>query len=216
MHSLYKSPNIDNGYDVSDYYTINPEFGTLADFEQLVREMHRRGLKLQMELVSNHSSDEHPWLQESRKSRDNPYRNYYFWRPPKDGGPPNDWTSLFGGSAWQFDTATGEYYLHYFNKKQADLNWDNPKLRQEIYEIERFWLGKGADGFRMDVITLISKDPTFANLGPRGIAQYEGGPHEHEYLQEMNREVLFGQGCLLSLALGRQGPPRSVARIESR
>lgn len=204
--SLYRSPNVDNGYDVSDYYSINPEFGTMADFDQLVREMHERGLKLQMELVSNHSSDEHPWFQESRKSRDNPYRDYYFWRPPKNGGPPNDWQSLFGGSAWQFDPATNEYYLHYFNKKQVDLNWDNPKLREEIYKIERFWLDKGVDGFRMDVITLISKDPTFRNLGPRGIAGYEGGPHEHEYLQEMNREVLshydistVGEGAFVSI-----------------
>lgn len=190
IYSLYPSPNVDYGYDVSNYENINPELGTMADFEQLVKQMHKRGLKLQMELVSNHTSDEHPWFQASRKSKDNPYREYYFWRPPRDGGPPNNWPSLFGGSAWEVDAATGEYYLHYFNKKQVDLNWDNPKVRQEIYNIERFWLNKGVDGFRMDVITLVSKDPTFSDLGPRGLAGFEGGPHEHQYLQEMNREVL--------------------------
>lgn len=193
--SLYPSPNVDNGYDVSDYYSINPEFGTMADFDRLVSELHRRGIKLQMEMVSNHSSTENPWFVESRKSRNNPYRDYYFWRPGKLAGPPNDWPSLFGGSAWQLDNTTSEYYLHYFDYRQADLNWDNPKLRQEIYKIERFWLDKGVDGFRLDVITLISKQPTSSPLGPRGISGYEGGPHEHEYLQEMNREVFSRYDC---------------------
>lgn len=179
--SVYKSPNVDNSYNVSDYYAINPEFGTMADFERLVAEMHKRGIKLQMELVSNHSSDENPWFVESRKSKDNPYRDYYIWRPGKNGGPPNDGPSLFGGSAWELDSATGEYYLRYFNKKQPDLNWDNPKLRQEVFKIQRFWLDKGADGFRMDVIPLISKDPTFGPLPNGDVAHYEGGPHVHEY-----------------------------------
>ena len=195
LYSVYKSPNVDNGYDVSDYYSVNPEFGSMADFERLVTEMHKRGLKLQMELVSNHSSDENSWFVESRKSKDNPYRDYYIWRAGKNGGPPNDWPSLFGGSAWEFDKTTGEYYLHYFNKKQPDLNWDHPKLRQEIYKVENFWLGKGVDGFRMDVITLISKDSSFGPLPGGNVAHYEGGPHEHEYLQEMNREVMSHCDC---------------------
>jgi len=193
--SVYSSPNVDNGYDVSDYYSINPEFGTMADFERLVREMHKRGIKLQMEMVSNHSSTEHPWFVESKKSKDNPYRDYYFWRPAKNDGPPNDWLSLFGGSAWQLDPQTDEYYLHYFDPRQADLNWDNQKLREEIFKIERFWLDKGIDGFRLDVITLVSKQPTSSPMGSRGIAGYEAGPHEHQYLQEMNREAFSHYDC---------------------
>lgn len=190
LYSAYQSPDVDNGYDVSDYYAIDPRYGTMVDFDELLKQTHERGMKLQMELVVNHSSDQNPWFQQSRTSKTNPYRDYYIWRPPNHGGPPNDWQALTGGSAWEFDAATGEYYLHYFNKKQPDLNWDNPRLRQEIYKMMRFWLDKGVDGLRMDVIPLISKDPTYGPLGPRGIVGYENGPHLHEYLQEMNREVM--------------------------
>ena len=206
LYSAYRSPDVDNGYDVSDYYSIDPRYGTMADFDEMLRQMHRRGLKLQMELVVNHSSDQNRWFQESRKSKDNPYRHYYIWQPGKNGGPPNDWPALTGGSAWELDPTTGEYYLHLFDKRQPDLNWDYPPLRQEIYRVMRFWLDKGVDGFRMDVIPLISKDQTFAPLGPRGVAAYEGGRHVHEYLQEMNREVLshydvatVGEGAFIEI-----------------
>jgi oligo-1,6-glucosidase len=206
MYSAYQSPDVDNGYDVSDYYSIDPRYGTMADFDELLKQIHKRGMKLQMELVVNHSSDRNKWFQESRKSKDNPYRRYYIWMPGKNGGPPNDWTALTGGSAWEYDPQTKEYYLHYFNKRQPDLNWDYPPLRQEIYKMMRFWLDKGVDGFRMDVIPLISKDSKFSNLGPRGVSGYEGGPHLHEYLQEMNREVLshyniatVGEGAFIDI-----------------
>ena len=153
LSPIYKSPNDDNGYDISDYYDIMEEFGTMADFDEMLEEIHKRGMKLVMDLVVNHSSDEHFWFQESRKSKDNPYRDYYIWKPEK----PNNWLSFFSGSAWQKDEATDEYYLHLFTKKQPDLNWENPKVRHEVYSLMRFWLDKGIDGFRMDVIPLISK-----------------------------------------------------------
>lgn len=146
LSPVYKSPNDDNGYDISDYREIMDDFGTMADWELLLKEMHDRGLKLIMDLVVNHSSDEHQWFVESRKSKDNPYRDYYIWRPGKDGKEPNNWQSTFSGSAWQFDENTGEYYLHIFSKKQPDLNWENSKLRQEVYDMMKFWLDKGIDG----------------------------------------------------------------------
>jgi oligo-1,6-glucosidase len=197
LSPVYKSPNDDNGYDISDYRDIMDEFGTMADWEMLLDEMHKRGIKLIMDLVVNHSSDEHAWFMESRKSKDNPYRDYYIWREGKDGKEPNNWESVFSGSAWEYDEATGEYFLHLFSKKQPDLNWENPKLRREVYDMMRFWLDKGIDGFRMDVINFISKvsDLPDAELpeGKRyapGGEYFINGPRIHEFLQEMNKETV--------------------------
>jgi oligo-1,6-glucosidase len=197
LSPVYKSPNDDNGYDISDYREIMDDFGTMADWELLLKEMHDRGLKLIMDLVVNHSSDEHQWFVESKKSKDNPYRDYYIWRPGKDGKEPNNWKSTFSGSAWQFDENTGEYYLHIFSKKQPDLNWENPKLRQEVYDMMKFWLDKGIDGFRMDVINFISKVDGLPDApNPEGKKYVSGsryfmnGPKIHDYLQEMHREAL--------------------------
>lgn len=189
LSPIFQSPNADNGYDISDYEAIMPEFGTMAEFDDLLTETHRRGLKLILDLVVNHSSDEHRWFQESRKSKDNPYRDYYIWRKPS----PNNWQSFFSGPAWKFDETTGEYYLHLFAEKQPDLNWENPRLRQEIYRMMRFWLDKGVDGFRMDVIPFLSKDQDFPDY-PEGrfgdLTIHANGPRIHEFLQEMHREVL--------------------------
>jgi oligo-1,6-glucosidase len=197
LSPVYKSPNDDNGYDISDYREIMDEFGTMEDWEEMLEEMHKRGIKLVMDLVVNHTSDEHPWFIESRKSKDNPYRDYYIWRPGKNGKEPNNWESNFGGSAWEYDETTGEYYLHLFSKKQPDLNWENPKVRREVYDIMKFWLDKGVDGFRMDVINMISKVPELPDGEPQkgkkyasGSQYYMNGPRVHEFLQEMNREVL--------------------------
>nr|WP_144923637.1 alpha-glucosidase [Paenibacillus bovis] len=195
LSPVYKSPNDDNGYDISDYKSIMDEFGTMEDMDELISEMHRRGMKLMMDLVVNHSSDEHHWFMESRKSKDNPYRDYYIWKPGKDGNEPNNWTSFFSGSAWQYDEETDEYYLHLFSKKQPDLNWENPRLRKEVYDMMKWWLDKGIDGFRMDVINLISKADGLPSTskGPAydwGGEFFMNGPRVHQYLQEMNREVL--------------------------
>lgn len=192
---IYQSPNDDNGYDISDYREIMTEFGNMNDFDELLEGVHERGMKLILDLVPNHTSDEHHWFQESRKSVDNPYRDYYVWKNGQNGCPPNNWTSFFSGSAWQQDDATDDYYLHLFTKKQPDLNWENPKVRQEIYQVIQYWFDKGIDGFRMDVISLISKDLAFpdaisADLGETIKNQYANGPRVHEFLQEMNREVL--------------------------
>ena len=195
LNPIYGSPNDDNGYDISDYEAIMKEFGTMKDFDALLKGMHDRKIKLVMDLVVNHSSDEHKWFRESRKSRDNPYRNYYHWWPAEKGKPA-DRFSFFdvNGSAWKYDSLTNAYYLHYFSQKQPDLNWENPKLRKEIYDMMNFWFRKGVDGFRMDVIPIISKDTTFPELPARYhgdyVAYYADGPHIHEYLQEMNREAL--------------------------
>jgi oligo-1,6-glucosidase len=190
----YDSPNADNGYDIRDYRKVMTEFGTMADFDELLRTVKQRHMRLVLDLVVNHTSDEHQWFVESRKSKDNPYRSYYIWRPAKNSKEPNNWTSFFSGSAWKLDPATGEYYLHLFAQKQPDLNWDNPKVRQEVYDLMKFWLDKGVDGFRMDVIPFVSKDQTFPDLPANAQAHpeyvYAAGPHMHEYLQEMNREVL--------------------------
>ena len=192
---MYPSPNADNGYDVSDYCAIMETFGTMADFDRLLGELHDRDMKLILDLVANHTSDEHRWFEQSRQSTDNPYRDYYFWRPPADdGGPPNEWQSLFGGPAWTLDERTGEYYLHLFHEKQPDLNWENPDVRAEMYDVMRFWLDKGVDGFRMDVIPFISKDLPFKPLPDdfdgNFAALYANGPRVHEFLQEMHDEVL--------------------------
>lgn len=191
---VYASPNDDNGYDISDYYGINPEFGTMADFDLLLDEVHNKGMKLIMDLVVNHSSDEHVWFQEARKDISNPKRDFYTWKKGQHGHPPNNWQSFFGGSAWEYNPATDDCYLHLFTKKQPDLNWENPNLRKEIYKMMRFWLDKGIDGFRMDVISLISKkgfdDTQHAEFTDTIAFDYANGPRVHEFLQEMNREVL--------------------------
>lgn len=194
---FYQSPGKDNGYDISDYQAIAPEFGTLADFDELLAQIHRYGMKLVIDLVVNHTSDQHPWFRESRKSRDNPYRDYYIWRDSSAGGPPNNWGASFSGSCWKLDETTGQYYLHTFGEFQPDLNWDNPKVRREIYRMMCWWCDRGVDGFRMDVISMISKTPDMPD-GPQKPGSIYGsfspyvvnGPHVHEYLQEMNREVL--------------------------
>jgi oligo-1,6-glucosidase len=196
LSPVYKSPNDDNGYDVSDYQDIMDEFGTMADWEHLIQEMHEREMKLMMDLVVNHSSDEHHWFLEAKKSKDNPYRNYYIWRKGKEGKEPTNWESFFSGSAWEYDQTTDEYFLHLFSKKQPDLNWENPKLRQEVYDMMNWWIDKGVDGFRMDVINLISKAgyqdaPNVEGKKYASGAEYFfNGPKIHEYLQEMNKEVL--------------------------
>ena len=198
LSPVYQSPNADNGYDISDYRAIMKDFGTMEDFERLLCEAHKRGLRIVMDLVVNHTSDEHAWFRESRKSENNPYRDYYIWKKGKDSKPPNNWGSWFYGSAWEFDQQTDSHYLHIFSKKQPDLNWENPKVRREIYDMMTWWLEKGVDGFRMDVISLISKNQRFPDgqvtgaYGEYGdLTPYcENGPRVHEYLQEMNREVL--------------------------
>ncbi len=196
LSPIYQSPNDDNGYDISDYYQVLPEFGSMEDFEEMLDKMHEAGIKLLMDLVVNHSSDEHLWFQESRKAKDNPFRDYYIWKAPgPDGGPPNNWKSFFSGSAWEYDPLTEEYFLHLYTKRQPDLNWENPTVREEIYRLMRFWLDKGIDGFRMDVIPLISKDPSFADkdwsqIGADYGVAYANGPRVHEFLQEMNQKVL--------------------------
>ena len=201
LSPCYKSPNADNGYDIADYRDIMDEFGTLDDWKEMIAGMHSRGIRLVMDLVVNHTSDEHVWFKESRRSVDNPYRDYYIWRKGrgKDGKrPPNNWTSRFGGSAWEYDEITAEWYLHLFNKKQPDLNWDNPKVRQEVADICRYWLDLGVDGFRCDVITYISKhvlsDGTLPNgkFNPItcGDEHFTHGPNIHKYLYELNTNVL--------------------------
>lgn len=194
LSPVYKSPNDDNGYDISDYQAIMDEFGTLADWEQLLAGLHERGMKLIMDLVVNHTSDEHPWFIASRASKDSPYRNYYWWRPGRDGREPNNWSSVFGGSAWGHSEETGEYYLHLFSRRQPDLNWENPELRDEIYRMMKWWLDKGIDGFRMDVINFISKVPELPHAGHEQYAwggdYFMNGPRIHEFLQEMNEKVL--------------------------
>lgn len=189
LSPVYKSPNDDNGYDISDYRAIMAEFGTMADFDAMLAQAHRRGLKIVMDLVVNHTSDEHAWFVESRKARDNPYRDYYIWHDPVEGHAPTPVQSCFSGSAWQYSPETGQYYLHMFSKKQPDLNWDNPKVRGEVFDMMNWWCQKGIDGFRMDVISMISKPSAFF-LPENGQYDTTNGPHVHEYLQQMNREVL--------------------------
>ena len=187
LNPVYQSPNDDNGYDISDYRAIMDDFGTMDDLEELMELLHERDIKLIMDLVLNHSSDEHQWFKESRKSKDNPYRDYYIWKDGKNGGPPNNWKSFFGGSTWKYDEQTEQYYLHLFSPKQPDLNWENQKVREEIYDMINWWLKKGVDGFRLDVINLISKDQSFPD-GSDDLAGHEyfaNGPRVHEFVQEM-------------------------------
>lgn len=191
LSPVYKSPNDDNGYDISDYQNIMDEFGTMKDFDELLRECHKRNIKIMMDLVVNHTSDEHSWFMESKKSKDNEYRDYYVWKEGTNGQPPNNWGSVFSGPAWQYDEETQMYYLHLFSKKQPDLNWENPKLRNEIYSMMKWWLDKGVDGFRMDVINFISKDQNFPNGENGDFGPYAmNGPRIHEFLKEMKQMVL--------------------------
>ena len=207
LSPVYESPNDDNGYDISDYRAIMGEFGTMADFDTMLAGMHARGIKLVMDLVVNHTSDEHAWFREARTSRDNPYHDYYIWREGKGGKEPNNWEAAFSGSAWQWNEATQEYFLHMFSKKQPDLNWENPKVRAEVYEMMHFWFKKGVDGFRMDVITMISK--TYAADGSLpdapivrpgflqpGFQLVTNGPRLLEFLAEMKTEVLSKYDCM--------------------
>lgn len=189
---IYESPNDDNGYDISDYQKIMELYGTMDDFEELLNQAHKKGLKIVMDLVVNHTSDEHPWFVESKKSTTNPYRDYYIWRDGKDGKEPNNWTNCFLGSAWEYDNDSNQYYLHMFSKKQPDLNWENPTVRKEVYQLMKYWLDKGIDGFRMDVISLISKDDEalYQDSDIKGHTVCANGPHVHDYLKEMHKEVL--------------------------
>ncbi len=210
LSPIYRSPQDDNGYDISDYQDIDPVFGTLADLDELIAALHARGMKLLMDLVVNHTSDEHPWFTESRSGPDSPKRDWYWWRPPRDGmapgqpgAEPTNWHSFFSGSTWELDEASGEYYLHLFSRKQPDLNWENPEVRQAVYAMMRWWLDRGVDGFRMDVINLISKDtslpdgPVVAGVWGDGTAHYTDGPRVHEFLHEMHREVFEGRAHAL-------------------
>jgi len=207
MSPVYASPMDDNGYDISDYTDVDPLFGTLADLDELIAELHARGMKLVMDLVVNHTSDEHPWFTESRSSRDNPKRDWYWWRdarpgsmPGTPGAEPTNWESHFSGPAWTWDESTGQYYLHIFSRRQPDLNWENPEVRQAVYAMMRWWLDRGVDGFRMDVINMISKDTSLPDTQPRpgslygpGDQHFTNGPRNHEFLQEMYREVFAGR-----------------------
>jgi oligo-1,6-glucosidase len=195
LSPIYKSPNDDNGYDISDYYDIHPEFGTMADFDELLAGLHSRGMKLIMDLVVNHTSDEHEWFQDAKRSKDSKYRDYYIWKDGKDGKEPNNWPSFFGGSAWKYNEATDDYYLHLFTEKQPDLNWENPAVRDSICDILKFWLDKGINGFRMDVIPLISKRLEFADAQYDMLNEiiehvYSNGPKVHTYINEMYERVL--------------------------
>lgn len=196
LSPVYQSPNDDNGYDISDYKAIMKDFGTMEDYERMLAAAHERGIRIVMDLVVNHTSDEHAWFVESRKSADNPYRDYYIWREGKDGQAPNNWGSCFGGPAWEYDSRTQMYYLHLFSKKQPDLNWDNEKVREDVFEMMDWWCQKGIDGFRMDVISMISKTPGLPDgkVGENGYGDFgpyvHNGPHVHGYLQEMNQKVL--------------------------
>lgn len=196
LSPVYQSPNVDNGYDISDYQGIMEEFGTMEDYDRMLNHAHELGIKIVMDLVVNHTSDQHPWFVESRKSKDNPYHDYYLWRDGRDGKEPNNWGAVFGGSAWEYEEDKEMYYLHLFAKEQPDLNWDNPQVRKEVFDMMTWWCDKGIDGFRMDVISMISKAPEMPD-GPVGKSGYGdfgpscvNGPHEHEYLQEMNKTVL--------------------------
>lgn len=195
MSPVYKSPNDDNGYDISDYQDIMDDFGTMDDFDRVLKKAHSLNIKIMMDLVVNHTSDEHKWFIESKKSKDNPYHDYYMWADPdKNGNPPNRWESCFSGSAWEYVESVGQFYLHSFSRKQPDLNWDNPKVREEVFKMMTWWCDKGIDGFRMDVISMISKYPGLPD-GPENGNGYTGntscdGPNIHKYLREMNKKVL--------------------------
>ncbi|HHQ4713664.1 TPA: alpha,alpha-phosphotrehalase [Aeromonas veronii] len=194
---VYVSPQVDNGYDIADYYAIDPAYGTMADFEALLAAAHARDIRIVMDIVVNHTSTEHAWFKSALGNKNSPYRDYYIWRDPVDGGVPNNWQSKFGGSAWELDPATGQYYLHLFAREQADLNWENPLVRAEVKNIIYFWAKKGVDGFRLDVINLISKDQMFPNdeIGD-GRRFYTDGPRIHEFLQDVSRDVFAPVGAM--------------------
>ncbi|PPK93818.1 oligo-1,6-glucosidase [Kineococcus xinjiangensis] len=231
LSPVYPSPQDDNGYDISDYQGIDPAFGTLEQFDELLAQVHRRGMKLVMDLVVNHTSDEHPWFVESRSSKDNPKRDWYWWRPARPGmepgqpgAEPTNWHSFFSGPTWELDEASGEYYLHLFARKQPDLNWENPEVRRAVHAMMRWWLDRGVDGFRMDVINLVSKDvDADGNLhdGPPlpgtpygdGSASYMNGPRIHEFLQEMHREVFAGRDAQLLTVGEMPGVTLEEARL---
>ncbi|GAP02556.1 oligo-1,6-glucosidase [Fructobacillus pseudoficulneus] len=197
LNPIYQSPDKDNGYDISDYDAINPDFGTMADFDSLLAAAHARGIKIVMDLVVNHSSDQHQWFIESRSGKDNPKRDFYIWRDPIDGHEPNNWSSFFSGSAWKYDEASGQYYLHLFVDGQPDLNWENEELREQVYQMMNRWVDKGIDGFRMDVISMISKPDGLPDAPlPEGntyaipVSLTANGPRVHDYLKEMRQKVL--------------------------
>lgn len=194
---VYVSPQVDNGYDIADYLAIDPAYGTMADFEALLAAAHARDIRIVMDIVVNHTSTEHAWFKSALGDKNSPYRDYYIWRDPVDGGVPNNWQSKFGGSAWELDKATGQYYLHLFAREQADLNWENPAVRAEVKNIIHFWAKKGVDGFRLDVINLISKDQAFPNdeIGD-GRRFYTDGPRIHEFLQDVSRDVFAPVGAM--------------------
>ncbi|MFV8368423.1 glycoside hydrolase family 13 protein [Flavobacterium sp. LB2R40] len=214
LNPIYTSPNDDNGYDISNYREILKDFGTMEDFDLLLKEMHKRNLKLIMDLVVNHSSDEHEWFKQSRSSRNNKYRDYYHWWPAEKGKPPYRWSFFdVNSDAWKYDAQTNSYYLHYFSQKQPDLNWENPNVRNEVYDIMKFWLDKGIDGFRMDAFQFTSKDTTWQEL-PKGyekniIKHYGVGPNLHNYLQEMNTEV-FSKYDIMTVAEGAGSSPEDA------
>ena len=223
LNPIFLSPNDDNGYDISDYREIMREFGTMEDFDRLLKEIHKREMRLVLDLVVNHTSDEHPWFEEARKSRHNPYYNYYHWWPAEKGEPPLR-LSCFDeeGNAWMYNKSTDSYYLHYFSRKQPDLNWENPEVRQEIFDMMRFWFDKGIDGFRMDSISLIAKDPSFPLIDskkyPDIFSFYAKEPRLHLYLHEMNRQVLSKYAVdkgWPSIYLGNHDQPRMVSRFGS-
>jgi len=215
---VYESPRVDQGYDVSNQREIDPMMGTMEDWEELLRETHARGMELWMDLVLNHTSDEHRWFKRSRSSKDNPYRDYYIWRKgEKDGEPPNNWTSYLGGSAWTYDDATGEYYLHLYNKKQPDLNWDNPKVREEIQKMVRYWIDKGVNGFRLDAINVISKDSGLPDTSEQkmegsGYKHFKNGPNVHEYLRELNEKAFSHKEGIITVGEASMVSMDDVAR----
>ncbi len=194
---VYVSPQVDNGYDIADYLNIDPAYGTMSDFEALLGAAHARGIRIVMDIVVNHTSTEHAWFKSALGDKHSPYRDYYIWKDPVDGGVPNNWQSKFGGSAWELDPATGQYYLHLFAREQADLNWENPAVRAEVKKIIHFWAKKGVDGFRLDVINLISKDQAFPDdeVGD-GRRFYTDGPRIHEFLQDVSRDVFAPVGAM--------------------
>ncbi len=214
LNPIYTSPNDDNGYDISNYREIQAQFGTMEDFDLLLKEMHKRNIKLIMDLVVNHSSDEHEWFKQARSSRTNPYRDYYHWWPAEKGKPPYRWSFFdVNSDAWKYDSITNSYYLHYFSRKQPDLNWENPKVRTEVYDIMKFWCDKGIDGFRMDAFQFASKDTTWPEL-PKGyeknVIKYYGiGPHLHDYIQEMHKEVLSKYN-IMTVAEGAGSNPKEA------
>lgn len=216
---VYKSPMADNGYDISDYRDIDPSFGSMEDIDKLIKRASEKGIKIIMDLVVNHTSDEHEWFKKSRLNKDNPYRDYYYWKKPKpDGGPPNNWRSVFGGSAWEYDDKTGEYYLHIFAKKQPDLNWENPAVRKEVRDMVNWWLNKGIAGFRVDAITYIKKNESFGDIP---VSEWDGlasvsemslnQPGIHEFLDELSRET-FSKFDIMTVAEAPGVPEEDIKK----